>query len=149
MCSVCQTATVIPKVYTASILMVGTKEEAVASLQTSVPIPNCTVSHITFQKTVILIRKEPEVSHVLRTFKQQIKINEYFGDFRLPPRCIESWELRILDSAEWQFHNEVSGYNIGYIFKGPEVFLDSWVLENGNDRLSRNVGTQLSLYAAF
>jgi hypothetical protein len=55
----------------------------------------------------------------------------------------------ISGGAEWQFHNSGSRYNIGYIFKGSEVFLDSSVLEYGNDSLSRNVGTQLSLYAAY
>jgi len=32
--------------------------------------------------------------------------------------------------------------------KGQEVFLDLLTLEDGSDRLSQNVGTQLPLYAA-
>ena len=99
--SVCQTATVILKEYTAFILMEGTKAEAVVSLQTSVPIYQAARHHI--QKVVILIQRESQVSQVLRTFKRQIKINEYWvisGFSRDVLRALQS--CRMLGSAEWQ-----------------------------------------------
>jgi len=60
------------------------------------------------------------------------------GDFRLPPRS--RWYLpssAILRSVEWQFRTDVSGQHIGPIFKGQET-----------DRLPRNFGKQLLLFAA-
>ena len=47
---------------------------------------------------------------------------------------------------------DVSGHTIGHIFKGQEIqddsFLDFLTLEDGTDRLSRNVGKELALHDA-
>jgi hypothetical protein len=47
----------------------------------------------------------------------------------------------IVRSVEWQYFTEISGQRIGPILTGQEV-------QDGTDRLSRNVGTELSLQAA-
>jgi len=48
---------------------------------------------------------------------------------------------------------DVSGHPIGHIFKGQEIqddsFLDFLTLEDGTDRLSRNVVKALALHAAW
>jgi hypothetical protein len=53
----------------------------------------------------------------------------------------------ILRSVEWYFHTDVSGQNIGPIFKG-QIVLGLFNVEDGTEKLSRNVGTELPLYAA-
>jgi len=45
------------------------------------------------------------------------------------------------------FFTDVSGQPICSIFKGQEI-LHFLTIEDGNDRLSRNVGRELPLYAA-
>jgi hypothetical protein len=64
-------------------------------------------------------------------------------DFRLPPACI--WELRscgILRIAEWLFSTDVSAQHIGPISKDQAV-QELLTLEDGTDRLSRNIGKKL------
>jgi hypothetical protein len=56
----------------------------------------------------------------------------------------------ILCNVEWYFCTDVSGQPIGPIFKGQEVQLSAWdflTIEEGTDRLSLNVGTELPLNA--
>jgi len=53
------------------------------------------------------------------------------------------WNFR---QREWQFVTDVSGQSICHIFKGQSFH---WLMfEDGNDRLSRNVGNNLPIYAA-
>ena len=61
--------------------------------------------------------------------------------------CLNTYlrSSRILRSVEWQLLTDVSGQHIGPIFKGQEI------PQNGKDCLdwlTRNVGEDLSLYAA-
>ena len=57
----------------------------------------------------------------------------------------------MLRSEDWLIITDVSGQPIGNFFKSQalqEKRLDFLTLENGTDRLSRNVGTELPFYAA-
>jgi len=50
--------------------------------------------------------------------------------------------------VEWYFLTDVSGQPIGPTLKG-QVFLDYLTLEDGTDRLSRNVCRELLFYPAL
>jgi hypothetical protein len=52
----------------------------------------------------------------------------------------------LLRNAEWHFHADVSGYPIGSMFKG-QVNQGFLTLDDVTDTFSRNVGTELPLYA--
>ena len=57
----------------------------------------------------------------------------------------------MLRSEDWLIITDVSGQPICNIFKSQAVQeerLDFLTFENGTDRLSRNVGTELPFYAA-
>ena len=63
--------------------------------------------------------------------------------FRVPPRS--GWDMRssgLLRSQQWQFFTDVSGQPIGTIGNQNRVKN----LEDGTDRLSRNVGKELPLH---
>jgi hypothetical protein len=64
---------------------------------------------------------------------------------RLVTLLLRSAPSGILCSVEWSFCADVSGQPICPIFKGQEVsfFFDFLTFEDGTDRLSRNVGTEL------
>jgi hypothetical protein len=77
----------------------------------------------------------------------------YMRDFRLPLRC--SCGLRssgMLRCLSWHLVTDVSGQHTGPILKGkavPEAFFFDWlILEDGLDKLSRNVGNGLTTYVA-
>ena len=54
----------------------------------------------------------------------------------------------MLRSLQWQFLTDVSGKRIGHIFNGQGFWDRFLTLEDWTDRLSRNVGKELPLYAA-
>jgi len=59
----------------------------------------------------------------------------------------------LLHSVQWNFCTDVSGHPFGPILKGSEVYdkellFDLLILEDGTDRLSPDVGTELPLYTA-
>jgi len=56
--------------------------------------------------------------------------------------------LGILSSIEWWFPTEVSGHPIGPIAKGQALIPICLTVEDGTDKLSRNVGKKLPIYAA-
>jgi hypothetical protein len=59
---------------------------------------------------------------------------------------LRKWDLRsfcILRSVQWEFTADVSGQHTGSIFNGHAVFLNYLTVEDGTDRLSRNVGKKL------
>jgi hypothetical protein len=59
------------------------------------------------------------------------------------------WDLScfgILRSLEWYCRTDVSGQPVGPIFKGQTVFLYCLALEDGTNKMFRNVGTELPLY---
>jgi hypothetical protein len=57
--------------------------------------------------------------------------------------------LEFYCSIEWQYVTDVSRQPIGPIFKGQAFAVqDCLALQNGTNRLSRNVGNKRPLYAA-
>jgi len=71
------------------------------------------------------------------------------ADFRLPPWCRWDLWLRISFSVWWYYLTDVLGQPFGPIFKGQEIQeFDFLTLDNGTDRVSRNISKELAPYAA-
>ena len=54
----------------------------------------------------------------------------------------------LLRGLEWEFVTDVSGQNIGPIFKAQEVLFDCLITEDVANSLFRNVGEKVTFYVA-